>query len=624
MKRFFATLFAAAVFGQAVYGTEWETRWVEFDAEKAISGATPDEGYLVFPDSVDGYPVTAVADYAFSYSALGGFMLPSSIKTIGRNAFQYCTSLSSVFFAEGLESIGNRAFQGDSELTAVEFPASLVSIGEGAFHRCGLTSLALPATLESIGDNAFGDCSALSTLTVPANISIGENAFSGVSPTTLEAAGAVGGLSTGKVETFIAADGTTELAGQSFKGDAALRSVKLPASLKTLRSAAFEGCTALDAIDFAEGLETIQSRAFHSCSALTALDLPETLTSIGAEAFAACRGLTEVRLPDATADLGFSAFSNCSNLVSIRLPPGLTAIPFSLFNSCGNLEEVNIPSHVTVIGERAFAWCRTLKTLELPDSLQTIESDAFRDCESLSSLVIPKNVAALGQRAFQGCKGLRFLYLPRALEASFSKADCCSGCHASLDIRFYDGDTPPPLGPFPSLDGETDPLVGYDDATRTFTIRSSTDCYKVAVSIPEGLDPSRVIVEAKVGTLYFTPGKAKFRVLSSDGVDITPLLDIPAPDDEGCIPLFRSEVREEFAKEALAKAQGASFDLNPLQPSITTAPTRPGLYYYIIEGADHYWRWAGEGHSGDGERWTPTLTRWGEKSGFFSIGVTPN
>ena len=66
-------------------------------------------------------------------------------------------------------SIGMQAFQGHSELTSVTLPEGLTSIGEWAFQSCSKLSgnLTIPSTITTIGQHAF-DFSGLSSLTIEA------------------------------------------------------------------------------------------------------------------------------------------------------------------------------------------------------------------------------------------------------------------------------------------------------------------------------------------------------------------------------------------------------------------------------------------------------------------------
>ena len=59
-------------------------------------------------------------------------------------------------------------------------PSSVTSIGEQAFGGCdGLTSVTIPSSVTSIGDKAFFACGGLKSVTLPKGVKIGRNAFWG-------------------------------------------------------------------------------------------------------------------------------------------------------------------------------------------------------------------------------------------------------------------------------------------------------------------------------------------------------------------------------------------------------------------------------------------------------------
>jgi len=106
----------------------------------------------------------------------------SGITSIGYSAFEGCSSLASVTFAEGsrLGMIGDAAFRGCTSLVSVEIPTLVTSIEEAAFSRCSsLASVEIPSSVTRIGNGAFGGCLKLSTVKVEAETppALGTNVF---------------------------------------------------------------------------------------------------------------------------------------------------------------------------------------------------------------------------------------------------------------------------------------------------------------------------------------------------------------------------------------------------------------------------------------------------------------
>ena len=117
------------------------------------------------------YSVTAIADYAFrQLHATRSVKLPTSIKSIGNEAFYDNYYLEEFEFNEGLESIGYHAFGYNWRLHTIYLPSTLKSIGSLAFNSCGQQSseddqvIIIPANVTSIGYSAFQDCSKVTAI----------------------------------------------------------------------------------------------------------------------------------------------------------------------------------------------------------------------------------------------------------------------------------------------------------------------------------------------------------------------------------------------------------------------------------------------------------------------------
>ena len=109
---------------------------------------------------VDGFPVTKIADYAFSdCTSLTTIVVPDSVTSIGSSAFKGCSGLTSIEIPDGVTSIGSYTFLGCNGLTSIEIPDGVTSIGDYAFYCCsGLASIEIPDGVTSIGDYAFYGC----------------------------------------------------------------------------------------------------------------------------------------------------------------------------------------------------------------------------------------------------------------------------------------------------------------------------------------------------------------------------------------------------------------------------------------------------------------------------------
>jgi len=111
------------------------------------------------------------------------FSIPTTVTSIGANAFSLCTALTSITIPSATTSIGSGAFNGCSKLSSVTFTptASVVSFGSTAFQNCSsLSSINIPASVTSIGNQAFLNCSNLITVTIssPSFVFVATNAFS--------------------------------------------------------------------------------------------------------------------------------------------------------------------------------------------------------------------------------------------------------------------------------------------------------------------------------------------------------------------------------------------------------------------------------------------------------------
>ena len=379
---------------------------------------------MLIPDEYNGKPITGIGSNFFSSGRFRNISLPSTLKTIGTEAFKDCWSLQSIVI-----------------------PDSVTSIGVQAFLRCNaLKEVILPDGIKNIGDSVFVGCDNLTYSQYDKGLYLGsaENKYLYLAKVALGDATGV------TVHENCKIIGEFAFSKRDGSGLPSLTSVNLPDGLKVIGTRAFSGCSALTSVNLPDGLEVIGDSAFYRCSALTDMAIPDDIPDLGASVFEGCEKLytedeygyyiasknnkhavfiktnhsADVRIKDGCVAIGSYAFSD-SWLRAVVLPDSLKSIGAYAFENCERLDNITIPSSVTSIGSGVFSGCKSLKSVTLPDTLENLSAGTFRECESLKTVVLPKNLMRIGYSAFALC-GIETLTLPDTLvEICASAFDEC-------------------------------------------------------------------------------------------------------------------------------------------------------------------------------------------------------
>ena len=198
---------------------------------------------------------------------------------------------------------------------------------------------------------------------------------------------------------FVVPEGIKEIETctiSSFYGDAALKSVEIPASVTKIGWGAFLNCKLLASVRYGGTKAQWNSIA----------ELYNNKELLNAEV--TCADGTQK--PEELGTLLTSGSIVCGHTdaipVSLEIPNGITAIGASAFSFCYSLERVLIPESVKKIGMSAFFSCKSLKNVKIPDGVVKIDVLVFSNCDSLEYVEIPASVTTIGWGAFDGCESL--------------------------------------------------------------------------------------------------------------------------------------------------------------------------------------------------------------------------
>ncbi|MCD7729144.1 MAG: leucine-rich repeat protein [Clostridia bacterium] len=405
--------------------------------------AASDEFGLTTVTFNDDVTISSIGDYAFSYSWISEFSLPSGLTSLGEDLFYggklnelvITTDISDVTFTGTTFASVNNITLGDVSLyeavealvvennilynkdktkvilalnkqSSYEIAADVTEIGNYAFSgNTSLTSVTIPDKVKTIGESAFYNCTSLANVTIPDSVkTIGSFAFSGTALTTVEIPANVETIGDG------AFYNCGSLATVTFNGTAlktvgdyafmntALTAVTLPASVTSVGSYAF--CSApLTSFSFTPSANaTIGDYAFADTD-LTSIDLDSNISYIGEGAFYNCTALTTATLNGVTS-MGDYAFYGAENLSTVTFTSGCGTVGDYTFYYCDNLTTVSLASSIKEIGTGAFAECTSLTTIDL-SNIQTVNSYAFYECTSLADINL-SNAKTIGDFAFYG------------------------------------------------------------------------------------------------------------------------------------------------------------------------------------------------------------------------------
>ena len=409
----------------------------------AFSNADGLEGTLTIPPTVTYIGVKAF----YSCSFRGELIIPSSVQTIGGEAFEgnYCSSL---VVGDGVTSIGNMAFR-NCDFSSVVLGANVESIGNTAFGRQAASMQDLQVECRSavppaLGTNVFQNCTVTQVTAPPCGLAAYQasthwNGFNLYEKRiNVQIDGVYYVLHCSSKTALVTHAGYMEDNSNlgSYSDD-----VTIPETLThegetydvtRIGDNAFRNCTSLNSIVIGDNVTSIGNYAFLNCTSLTSITINNPVPpALGEAVFYAVPATAVLNVPS-TATEAYAAAEQWRYFFETRaaqiggvyylmsLIDGTATVTHAGYtetntNNGSYMGNVTIPAtvtyegqtyNVTRIGEYAFCFCYSLASVTLGDNVRDIGDFAFHDCSMLASVTLGDNVRDIGRRAFYNCRTL--------------------------------------------------------------------------------------------------------------------------------------------------------------------------------------------------------------------------
>lgn len=366
--------------------------------EVSITYYTGPDEFQIFeiPESVEyngkTYKVTEIARIEPVRGTTYPIIIPNTIKTIARNAFNGNTSLiGNLIVPSSVTTIGENAFGGCTGFTGdLIIPLSVTTIGAHAFYGCtGFTGdLIIPSSVTEIGRYAFQKCTGFSgTLTIPPSLKkIDDGSFYGCSGFNKLV------ISAGVAEIGISAFEFCE----GFSG-----CLKIPDTVKIINERAFMYCNHFDRLLLGNSVSEIGMNAFYGCNRISGeIVFPESVMSIGGYAFKSCDHIQSLVFTYENVTIGALAFPDNNGLEYIvsqsETPPNaeLFAFPKSAYDKPLYVPEKSISLYKNAVEWRSFKYVNPISGTDVTLTLN-VKSLTLNigQTEKLTATVLPENTS---------------------------------------------------------------------------------------------------------------------------------------------------------------------------------------------------------------------------------------
>ncbi len=235
--------------------------FTEKDGGIYIITCTSSDQVLNVPDTLDGLPVKGAYPSAFSSCTSEEINLPEGMESLREMAFYNCAYLKTVVLPQSMKTIGNNCFDSCTSLVTANLGGA-TEIGEGIFTSCDLlSSITFSGNCTTLGSLVpFSNCYALEEI----NVTDGDGNYCSKDGVLFSKDGKtlikypINRYS----KTYEVPKGTKEIAKYAFTDSEVVEDIVLPNSVESIGEFAFYNCKALKKLRAHKGINNIGEFAF--------------------------------------------------------------------------------------------------------------------------------------------------------------------------------------------------------------------------------------------------------------------------------------------------------------------------------------------------------------------------
>lgn len=370
---------------------------------------------LTVVDAVNDKPVTTIAPRAFKgYDKLERIALSSNIKTIGKDAFADCASLTAIYVPWAKGQVAGAPWGASDEIIQYNYRADEGLVyalsRDGTYYSCigfeGLqANVIIPQTfnelpVKEIGESVFENKTFVTSIVIPNGVEkIGRSAFKNTRITSVRIP-----------------DSVISLGVQAFYDCRTLSSVTIGKGVTILPNQVFGHCSFTSVI-IPEGVMELDGNTFYECTSLKTVIFNGTPSSINTDAFLHCTSLKDIYVPWANGMVAGAKWGATNATIRYNCEVGDDGLVYTLANELktriGTTYYTGQCYSVSgYVGERWY--------VVVPDTFNglpvtSIGEEAFRDNKIVTSISLGANLIVIGYAAFMTSR-ITSITIPKSVQ----------------------------------------------------------------------------------------------------------------------------------------------------------------------------------------------------------------